>query len=173
MWHEFLHGIFPQTCSHVPPPKDTSDFVGFALLTELLHVIWSEGTYRLAINSHKACSSARGWREGRTSAPGLVIRLLCLVRSQLISFYARVRPVADSSLDDNRHCPFLAYFPYFEKIKLGICDLHAVCVFPAPMSFWMAKPMFMKLGVWAISAAYFINPSHQSVCLYVCPSYCD
>jgi hypothetical protein len=23
---------------------------------------------------------------------------------------------------------FLAYFPYFEKIKLGLCDHHAVCV---------------------------------------------
>jgi hypothetical protein len=22
----------------------------------------------------------------------------------------------------------LAYFPYFEKIKVGLCDLHPVCV---------------------------------------------
>jgi hypothetical protein len=25
-------------------------------------------------------------------------------------------------------CPFLAYFPYFEKLKVGLCALHAVCV---------------------------------------------
>jgi hypothetical protein len=25
-------------------------------------------------------------------------------------------------------------------------------------------------GTWAISTAYFINPSHQSMCLYVYPS---
>jgi hypothetical protein len=34
--------------------------------------------------------------------------------------------------------------------------------------------MFMKLGMYImapepISAAYFINPSHQFICLYVCP----
>jgi hypothetical protein len=23
---------------------------------------------------------------------------------------------------------FLAYYPYFEKIKVGLCDHHAVCV---------------------------------------------
>jgi hypothetical protein len=38
----------------------------------------------------------------------------------------------------------------------------------------MAEPIFMKLGMYImapkpISAAYFINPSHQSVCLYVYP----
>jgi hypothetical protein len=27
--------------------------------------------------------------------------------------------------------PFLAYFPYYEeKMKAGLCDLHAVCVSP-------------------------------------------
>jgi hypothetical protein len=24
--------------------------------------------------------------------------------------------------------PFLAYFPYFEKIKIGLCHLHIMCV---------------------------------------------
>jgi hypothetical protein len=23
---------------------------------------------------------------------------------------------------------FLAYFPYFQKIKVGLCDLHAFCI---------------------------------------------
>jgi hypothetical protein len=38
----------------------------------------------------------------------------------------------------------------------------------------MPEPIFMKLGMFImapepISTAYFINPSHQSVCLYVYP----
>jgi hypothetical protein len=38
----------------------------------------------------------------------------------------------------------------------------------------MAEPIFMKRGMYImarehISTAYFINPSHQSVCLYVYP----
>jgi hypothetical protein len=40
----------------------------------------------------------------------------------------------------------------------------------------MPEPNFMKLGMnnmatEPISTAYFINPSHQIVCLYVYPSY--
>jgi hypothetical protein len=41
----------------------------------------------------------------------------------------------------------------------------------------MAEPVFMKLGMYMyimapepISMAYFIDPSHQSVCLYIYPS---
>jgi hypothetical protein len=38
----------------------------------------------------------------------------------------------------------------------------------------MAEPVFMKLDIYImahepISVAYFISPSHQSVCLYVYP----
>jgi hypothetical protein len=38
----------------------------------------------------------------------------------------------------------------------------------------MPKPVFMKPGMYImahepISTAYFINPTHQSVCLHVCP----
>jgi hypothetical protein len=43
-------------------------------------------------------------------------------------------------------------------------------------NFWMSEPVFMKLGMYEyiiapepISTAYFINPSHQSTCLYVYP----
>jgi hypothetical protein len=75
---------------------------------------------------------------------------------------------------------FLAYFPYFEKIKVGLYDLHAVCVSVClcipPTHFWMPEPILIKLGMYImapepISKAYFINPSHHSVCLYVYPSY--
>jgi hypothetical protein len=49
-----------------------------------------------------------------------------------------------------------------------------VCVSPPPINFWMSKQILMKLGMYIIapepiSTAYFINPSHQSVCLYVYP----
>jgi hypothetical protein len=62
----------------------------------------------------------------------------------------------------------LAYFPYFERIKVGcLC----VCVSP-PIKFRMAEAVFMKLGMYImapelISKAYFINPSHQSVSVFV------
>jgi hypothetical protein len=29
----------------------------------------------------------------------------------------------------------LAYFPYFEKIKVGLCDRHAVCLCAPPINF--------------------------------------
>jgi hypothetical protein len=68
---------------------------------------------------------------------------------------------------------FFAYFRYFEKVEVGLCDLHAVCVSPF-MNFWMAEPVITKLGMYImaplpIPTACFINPSHQSLCLYVYP----
>jgi hypothetical protein len=48
--------------------------------------------------------------------------------------------------------PHLAYFPYFEEIRLGLCDLHAVCVslYP-PINFWIAEPVFMKSGMYIMA----------------------
>jgi hypothetical protein len=72
---------------------------------------------------------------------------------------------------------FLACFTHFEKINVGLWDhlaVHvSVCVFPL-INFWMPEPIFMELGMHVmarepISTAYFMNPSHQSVCLYVYP----
>jgi hypothetical protein len=45
-----------------------------------------------------------------------------------------------------------------------------VCI--PPINFRMPEPVFMKLGMYImapehISMVYFINPSHQTVCLYV------
>jgi hypothetical protein len=64
-------------------------------------------------------------------------------------------------------------FPYFGKITAGLCDRHAVCLhIPSPHQILTPDPLFIKLGMYItapepISTAYFINPSHQSVCLYV------
>jgi hypothetical protein len=38
----------------------------------------------------------------------------------------------------------LAYFPYFEKIKVGLCDHHAACVsvYPHPLTFeWLNQSL--------------------------------
>jgi hypothetical protein len=46
---------------------------------------------------------------------------------------------------------------------------------PPPFNFWMPESIFMKLGMHIMASepiwmAYFVNPSHQSAFLYVCPS---
>jgi hypothetical protein len=69
---------------------------------------------------------------------------------------------------------FLAYFPYFEKIKVGLWDHHTVCLRILSTNFRKPEPFFMKLVMYimkpeSISTAYFIHPSRQSVCLYVNP----
>jgi hypothetical protein len=62
-------------------------------------------------------------------------------------------------------------------IELGLGDLHAahVSVYSF-IDFWMAEPIFMKLGILvyimapdSISMAYVRKLSHQ--CLYVYPTY--
>jgi hypothetical protein len=68
---------------------------------------------------------------------------------------------------------FLAYFPYFEEIKVGLWDHHAVCVSPH-INFRIPEQFFMKFGMYIMtpepaSTTYCINPSRQSVCLYVYP----
>jgi hypothetical protein len=72
-----------------------------------------------------------------------------------------------------KHITFLAHFPYFETIKVGSCNLHAVCVslYP-PHQILKDEPIFIKIGINImahdpISAAYLINPSYQSVCMSV------
>jgi hypothetical protein len=50
----------------------------------------------------------------------------------------------------------------------------SVCLCIPPINLWMPEPLFMKLGMRIIvpepiSTAYFINPSHQPVCLDVYP----
>jgi hypothetical protein len=67
----------------------------------------------------------------------------------------------------------LAYFPYFEKIKVGLWNLHPVCV-SHPINYWMPEPIFMKCGMYIIalelrSTACFLNPSNLSMCLYMYP----
>jgi hypothetical protein len=54
--------------------------------------------------------------------------------------------------------------------------LLAVCLWIPPVNFGMPEPIFTKLGMHvmateSVSTAFFINPSHQTVCLYVYPSY--
>jgi hypothetical protein len=62
-------------------------------------------------------------------------------------------------------------------MKQALCYHHAVCASVYPIyNFRIPEPVFMKLGIYVMApepiwTAYFINPSHQSVRLYVCPAY--
>jgi hypothetical protein len=60
-----------------------------------------------------------------------------------------------------------------KKNEVGLYDLRAVCM-ASPISSRFPELVFMKLGMYIVtpepvSTAYFINPSHQSVCLHVYP----
>jgi hypothetical protein len=50
-----------------------------------------------------------------------------------------------------------------------------VCVSPSNqlLNTWtnLHKTWYVCHGIWAPLNGYFINPSHQSLCLYLCPSY--
>jgi hypothetical protein len=57
------------------------------------------------------------------------------------------------------------------RLPCCLCD-SGICMCIPPFQIWMREPVFMKLGIYfmapeTISAAYFINPSHQYVSVYV------
>jgi hypothetical protein len=59
-----------------------------------------------------------------------------------------------------------------KKVTVGSCSLLAVCHWNPLINFRMPEPVFMKLGMYimtfqSISTAYFINTSHQPLCLNV------
>jgi hypothetical protein len=64
------------------------------------------------------------------------------------------------------------------KYAYAITILFVCLRFPPfpPVNFWMPEAILMKLCTYIMTpgpiwTAYFINPTHQSVCLYVCHSY--
>jgi hypothetical protein len=72
-------------------------------------------------------------------------------------------------------CIRLSLYPHSPNF-LGLWDHQALCLFvyEAPPNFWKPEPIFVKLGIYImapepISTTYFINSSHQSLCLYVYP----
>jgi hypothetical protein len=97
---------------------------------------------------------------------------ICSIKSRTVVCNQRVAgydPSKDACCICNNTFQIVAYFP-----KVGSCDLLPVCVcfVSPPISFWMPEPIFMKLDTYmtapeSIPMVYFINPSHQSVCLYV------
>jgi hypothetical protein len=60
----------------------------------------------------------------------------------------------------------LSFFFFFEEMKVSICDHHAVCVPPLSTLEWLKLGMYI-MATEPISRAYFINPSDQSVCIYI------
>jgi hypothetical protein len=72
---------------------------------------------------------------------------------------------------------FVAYFPYFEKMRVGLWDLLAVCVSlylwirPPPINCWMPETVMCIMPPEPISSALLINSSHHFLYLHVYPSY--
>jgi hypothetical protein len=63
-----------------------------------------------------------------------------------------------------------SYFPYFGKMKKGLCDLHAVCVSLLSAFEYLNQYLCNFVCTYIMApepfpTAYFINPSHQSVCV--------
>jgi hypothetical protein len=61
----------------------------------------------------------------------------------------------------------LTFFPYFEKMKVGLCDLHAVCVSvnPASVNFECLNQFLWNF----VCILYHLSPSQiLSISLYVC-----
>jgi hypothetical protein len=59
------------------------------------------------------------------------------------------------------------------KIKVDLCDLHAVCVSPPPINFRMAEPIFMKLSMYIMAPEPINSILHKpfpSVCVPICVS---
>jgi hypothetical protein len=72
---------------------------------------------------------------------------------------------------------FSPHFPYFENIKLVLCNHHAVslCVCIPPINFWRAEPICMKFSMYIIAPDPHLNGVlHKplpSVCVFVCVSF--
>jgi hypothetical protein len=56
-------------------------------------------------------------------------------------------------------------------MKVGLCDVQAVCVsvYSSLLIYECLNHGMYIMALESISTAYFINPSHQSVCLYMYP----
>jgi hypothetical protein len=105
------------------------------------------------------------------------LTLLCLSTNFLVLLCDPYRAKGEWAISSSQNF-LLAYLPYFNKIKVGLWDLHAVlclCECPPPhppINFRLSEQIFKKLGTHImapqpISTTYFRNPSQQSVCLYV------
>jgi hypothetical protein len=73
-------------------------------------------------------------------------------------------------LDELSRVGLFSLLYLFWKKEVGVCLHHAVCI--PLINFRMLEPIFMTLRMYImapepISTAYFMNPSHQSVCLHV------
>jgi hypothetical protein len=94
--------------------------------------------------------------------------------------HVQVRWWWEQTTKQQKRVYFLAYFLYFQKIELGLREHCAVSVsvFTLSVNFWIPEPNLMERGTYimapkCILTAYFINPFHQSVHLYVYPPIVD
>jgi hypothetical protein len=71
-----------------------------------------------------------------------------------------------------RYSDLLAHFPYFEKVKVVLCDLHPLCILLyLPLNAWTdpCETWFVCHGTWAHLSGVFQN-SLPSVSVSVCVS---
>jgi hypothetical protein len=52
---------------------------------------------------------------------------------------------------DFHYSPFLAYFPYFDKMAYVLFSSLCVCMYIPLNNFGMPEPVFMKLGMYIIA----------------------
>jgi hypothetical protein len=136
----------------------------------------------ITLRVHDACRHPHHLKVGTLKQEDF----LCLWgRRVVVAVAVAAVAVVAMVVNDNRicwdpHLMFLIFFILFSifwKNKSRLMQsLSYLCVFVSPtISFWMPEPIFMKCGMYvmapeSISVVYFINPSYQSVCLYVYPS---
>jgi hypothetical protein len=129
------------------------------------------GAWRSPIAYHQV----RRGRNSGTLSPGLLYAFTVWHRDRSTFASAAKNARCYTGTDNTTAIHILVYFTYFEKIKLGLCDLHAVCMplclRPPPINAWMPNQFLLNLAPDPILTAYFINPSHHSVCLYVLPPF--
>jgi hypothetical protein len=90
--------------------------------------------------------------------------------------------VVTNSVDSLRRkwSPFLAYFPYFEKIKVSLWDHHAVCVSVICVSVYLPHQLLnVSTNLYETWSVYHDNWAHlngvlhksfPSVCVCMCPT---
>jgi hypothetical protein len=102
-----------------------------------------------------------------------------MVYQTIIDFVANVRVIQSRSIRTGKYiqcsAPIFSLHSLFWKKYISRLMITMLSVYPSPpppVNFWVPQPIFMKISVYImapepIPMAYFINPSHRSMCLHV------
>jgi hypothetical protein len=145
---------------------DASDIEHVAVRTPLLCLSHNDSLDNSGMETNKT----------KISLP-FVLRFYCFLLVSFIFFPVLFYLLLFSTPCHFPRLPFslpplcLSYLTCFPKVRL--CDFHPICLWiPPPINFWISEPVFMKLGLYVmatepVSTSYFINPSNQSLSIYV------